>query len=256
MRDGAEHRSDGRSLLAAASTAGARRGSAGCAPDVQTGRRRPARRRRASSFQSAPSGAAAAAESGRDRPRHHVADADVVVAHLLHQRFAERVQAGLRRAVGGAAGKRVLAGQAADVDDPAAAALPQVRNRGVAAVEDAAEVRVDDRCQSASVMSATFANTPTPALLTRTSSPPKSIDRSRTARSPRRLAHVGDDAERACGPSSRLRALEIAGVLVPVIATEAPRRPSASAIAKPMPFDPPVTSATMPSSRRRHERVR
>ncbi len=90
-------------------------------------------------------GAAPAAESGRDRARHHAADPDVVVAHLLHQRFRERVEAGLRGAVGRAAGKRILSRQAADVDDPAAAPLPQVRNGRVAAIEDAAEVRVDHR---------------------------------------------------------------------------------------------------------------
>ena len=90
-------------------------------------------------------GAAPAAESGRDRARHHAADPDVVVAHLLHQRFRERVETGLRGAVGRAAGKRILSRQAADVDDPAAAPLPQVRDGRVAVVEDAAEVRVDHR---------------------------------------------------------------------------------------------------------------
>src|SRR4051812_347672 len=87
--------------------------------------------------------APAVAEPGRHRSRHHVADADVVVANFLHQRFAERVQARLGRAVRRAAGERVLAGQAADVDDPAAAAAAHLGNRGARAVEDAAQVRVD-----------------------------------------------------------------------------------------------------------------
>ena len=69
----------------------------------------------------------AARESGRHRTGHHVADADVVVPNFLHQRFAERVQARLRGAVGGRARKGVLPGQAADVDDEAAAAPAQVR---------------------------------------------------------------------------------------------------------------------------------
>ena len=63
--------------------------------------------------------------------------------HLLHQRFAERVQPRLRGAVGGAADEGVLARQAADVDDPAAATGAQLRNGGVAAVEHAGQVRLD-----------------------------------------------------------------------------------------------------------------
>ena len=71
------------------------------------------------SFQSAPAVGLAAVEAGRHRARADVGDPDAVVAHLLHQRLAEGVEAGLGGAVGGAAGKRVLPGQAADVDDPA-----------------------------------------------------------------------------------------------------------------------------------------
>ncbi len=74
----------------------------------------------------------------------HIRHTDAVVAHLLHQRLTEGVQRGLRRTVGGAVDEGVLAGQAADVDDPAAAASLEVRQRGVAAVEDAAQVGVDD----------------------------------------------------------------------------------------------------------------
>src|SRR5438034_9298289 len=59
-------------------------------------------------------------EAGGNRPREHVAHADVVVADFLHQRFAERVQARLRRAVGRTVDKRILSGEAADVDDEAA----------------------------------------------------------------------------------------------------------------------------------------
>src|SRR4051794_25656470 len=68
-------------------------------------------------------------EAGRDRPRHDVADADVVIAQFLHERLAEAVQAGLRRAVCRAAREWILSGEAADVDDVAAAARAQVRDR-------------------------------------------------------------------------------------------------------------------------------
>jgi len=64
--------------------------------------------------------------------------------HFLHQRFTERVDGCFRGAVRRAAGKGVLAGQAADIDDPATAAPLHVRNRGVAAVEHAAHVGIDD----------------------------------------------------------------------------------------------------------------
>ena len=77
-------------------------------------------------------------------PGQHVRDPNAVVANLLHQRFAERVERRLRRAVRGAVDERILAGKAADVDDPAAAARLQVRKRRMAAVEDAGQVRVDD----------------------------------------------------------------------------------------------------------------
>ena len=62
---------------------------------------------------------------------------------LLHQRLAERVESRFRRAVGRGAGKGILAGQAADVDDESAACAGEVRKRGVARVEHAGQVRVD-----------------------------------------------------------------------------------------------------------------
>src|SRR6185295_3875398 len=63
-----------------------------------------------------------AGEAGRDRTRHDIADADVVVTNFLHQSFTEGVDRRFRGAVRRATGEGVLAGQAADVDDPAAAA--------------------------------------------------------------------------------------------------------------------------------------
>ena len=70
---------------------------------------------------------AAAAEPGRNRTRHDVGHPDVVVAHFLHQ----RLENALRPARCAVRRRRawILAGEAADVDDPAAAALPQVRDR-------------------------------------------------------------------------------------------------------------------------------
>ena len=57
-----------------------------------------------------------APELGVHRARKHTAHPDAVPAHFLHQRLGQRVQALLGRAVRNAAGKRVLAGEAADVD--------------------------------------------------------------------------------------------------------------------------------------------
>ena len=57
-----------------------------------------------------------APELGVHRARKHAAHPDAVPADFLHQRLGQRVQARLGRAVRNAAGKRVLAGEAADVD--------------------------------------------------------------------------------------------------------------------------------------------
>jgi hypothetical protein len=84
-----------------------------------------------------------AREAGRDRARHHVADPDVVIAHFLHERFAECIQAGLRRAIRGALRERILPRQAADVDDEPAATRAQVRQGGMARVEHAGQIRLD-----------------------------------------------------------------------------------------------------------------
>ena len=180
---------------------------------------------------------AATAEPGGHRARHDVADADVVVTDFLHQRLAERVQTGLRRAVRRPADERVLSGQAADVDDPAAAAAPQVGNGGVTAVEHAAEVRVDASAASAAIdMSATFENTPTPALLTRMSRPPnRSTARTDRPRRFFRFRHVGSDGMRRCVPSFALAVVEMQPIAPRnhdprAFATRAPE-----AIARPIP---------------------
>ncbi len=81
-------------------------------------------------------------EVGVHRTGLDVADANAVVPHFLHQRFAERVDGRLRRAVRNAAHERIAPGKAADVDDVAAAAPPQMRDRRLAAVEDAGHVGV------------------------------------------------------------------------------------------------------------------
>ena len=117
MGDGSHHRSSS----CAAATAGSRRGSAGCARRAQSDRRPPAPRRPARASNRASPDDPRPPNPVDTEPGHDVAHADVVVPQLLHQRLAEGVQAGLRRAVGGAAGERVLARQAADVDDEPAA---------------------------------------------------------------------------------------------------------------------------------------
>ena len=147
-----------------------------------------------------------AAEAGRDRSRHDVADADVVVPDLLHQRFAERVQPGLRRAVRRAAGERVLAGQAADVDDPAAAAPAQLRE----SPRGSSRTRRSDSCRSSAASRRSSCRrrsrtTPTPALLTRMSRPPNVFTASPTARAASSgMLHVGADGVRSSVPSGTL----------------------------------------------------
>jgi hypothetical protein len=71
---------------------------------------------------------------------HHVTDADVLVPEFLHQRFAERVQTRLRRAIRRAVRKRIIAREAADVDDEPAAATAQVRQRRPIRVEYAGQI--------------------------------------------------------------------------------------------------------------------
>ena len=58
---------------------------------------------------------------------------------------------------------------------------------------------------------------------------------------------VGGDGERSVGPR-RACARSRSAAFRPVIMTRAPCDTSASAMAKPMPFDPPVINATLPSS--------
>ena len=63
--------------------------------------------------------------------------------YFLQQHFAERVQAGFRCAIPRSALHDILPGEAADVDDVAASAAAQVRDRRTAAVEHAAEIRIN-----------------------------------------------------------------------------------------------------------------
>ena len=81
-------------------------------------------------------------EIGVHRSWLYVADADAIVPHLLHQRLTERVDGGFRGAIRGATHEGVAARQAADVDDVAATTPAQVRDDGLAAVENARDVRV------------------------------------------------------------------------------------------------------------------
>ena len=187
------------------------------------------------------------AEAGIDRSWQDIRHADAVVANLLHQRLAEGVQRRLRRTVGGAVDEGVLAGQAADVDDPAAAARLEVRQRGVAAVEDAAQVRVDDAVPLIHRHLGHRSEHADASVVDRMSSPPN-VDTvcANAASTSAVLAHVGPDAERVRTQRREPRHLRGPDPL-PVIATDAPLATSALAVASPIPREPPVTNATFQS---------
>ena len=75
--------------------------------------------------------------------RHDGTDAHVVVAVVQHHGLGETVEPELGGVVAGAAAERVLAGQAGDVDDEAAAALGEPRQRLARAVERTVQIQVD-----------------------------------------------------------------------------------------------------------------
>src|SRR5688500_7412948 len=84
-----------------------------------------------------------AAELSAHRAWQYAGHTNAIMPHFLHQGFAERVETGLRRAIGRRLRKWIRARQAADVDDPAAAARPHVRQRGAATQENTGEINVD-----------------------------------------------------------------------------------------------------------------
>ena len=96
------------------------------------------------SFQSASPPTPRSPKLVETEPGHDVADADVVVPDFLHQRFAEGVQPGFRRAVRQRRPRRrfLPARLLMLMIQPAAAPL-HFGNRGAGAVEHAAQVRVD-----------------------------------------------------------------------------------------------------------------
>src|ERR1044072_1725909 len=89
----------------------------------------------------------AAAKLCVDRAGHDVADLDVVVPDLLHERLAEAVEGELRGVVGGHPWMWVRARQRRDVEDVAAAPLLQLRDSGTAAMEGAEQVRLKHRAE-------------------------------------------------------------------------------------------------------------
>ena len=197
-------------------------------------------------FQSAPVRRPRPPKPVATEPGHDVADADVVVADLLHQRLAECVEPCLRRAVCRAADKRIFTGQAADVDDPSAASALEVRQRRATAVEDSAQVRVDHVLPVRRGHVGNVANRPTPALLTSTSSPPNCLTAASTA-APGigSIPDIGADAEhRPCRKAGRgaIQVLSDRGRRLPRGRRVPPTR---CAMASPMPRDPPVTTATV-----------
>src|SRR5947209_11118708 len=88
-----------------------------------------------------------AAELRVDRAGHDVADLDSVVPDLLHERLAEAVETELRGVVGGHAWVRIRARERRDVDDVAAAAPLHNGDGRAAAVEDAEQVRLQNRAE-------------------------------------------------------------------------------------------------------------
>ena len=105
-------------------------------------------------------------------------------------------------------------------------------------------------CHSSAVMSATERKTPTPALFTSTSMPPNRRTTVSIACSTccccRTSARIGRTASPPATFSSSAAPARSVSSEVAVIATRAPRSSSARAIARPMPREPPVTTATLP----------
>src|SRR5215217_969405 len=102
-------------------------------------------------------------------------------------------------------------------------------------------------CHSSPDMSAAFLKMPIPALLTSTSRPPNRSTVACTARSTASARRPSAATDAACGPSCD-SARSRSPASRPVIITRAPSATTARAIANPMPFEPPVISATFPSS--------
>src|SRR5512134_847540 len=83
-------------------------------------------------------------ETGVDAAGHHIADANVVIAQVLHDSFAESIQTKLRCVISRSSLKRVLPGQTADIDDVSATTLLEIWDGGVAAVEHSGKIGIDD----------------------------------------------------------------------------------------------------------------
>src|SRR6185312_9227586 len=94
---------------------------------------------------------------------------------------------------------------------------------------------------------------PTPALLNTQSSPPKRSTARATSAATSRSAETStrSGARRSAVPRARASATVSARLasLTSPMATRAPSRRKVSALARPMPLPPPVTRATLPSSR-------
>ena len=167
--------------------------------------------------------------------------------HLLHERLAERIQPGLRRAVRGTADEGVLPGEAADVDDPAATSRAHLRDCRTAAVEDAGEVRLE---HAVPVVVAHLGD-----VRKRADAGVVHEDVHAAEPAHRRADQAIHIAARAHVRAHRLepvarvaqacsRAESRCSWLKPLIATLAPSSSSAAVMARPIPRDPPVTTAT------------
>ncbi len=76
--------------------------------------------------------------------RHNVTDLDILVAKIEHEGFTQTLETELGGVVKGATHESVFARQTADIDDGAAAPVPEVRKGCVAAIKDPRQVRIDD----------------------------------------------------------------------------------------------------------------
>ena len=152
--------------------------------------------------------------------------------------FVERDHRSLRRRVGGRHRVALLAGDRRDVDDPAVAALDHAGEHGAVAEEDAVGVDRED----ALPLGVVDVDRPQ-----RAAGDPRAADEDvdrpeldlHLCDRGLHLAGVGDVAASASTPSGP-------PAWRSNVATWAPSRSSRSAVARPIPLDPPVTSATSP----------
>ena len=191
---------------------------------------------------------------GERGPRADVVHEDVVRPQLPRQRLRQADDGEPGRVGEDQAVERLLDGVGGDVDDPAAALLPQMRQRGANGADRAEEVLVQRRLPCLVGVLLEGAEGGPPALFTTMSSRPNRSDcRRHEALDVFRPRHVADTAQHvdARWPRGSPSAASSSGCsLRAQIATRQPSRARPIATALPMPRLAPPTSATLPSSPR------